>query len=199
MFSKNSAVQHIFYINLLVYISSLVFIGLSSYILYFLSCWNWNTEFFSAYQLFTYQFVHRDFVHLFFNMLVLIPIGPVVEKSLGYNKFFLYYLLSGVIGAALHMSMSHEGTLIGASGSIWGILFMYMLYNPDTKLSPFLLPIGIKAKYLIIFLFSVEVFFCIFVEKSSVSHLGHVGGALTGGVLYYLEKVRKNGKKTFNT
>lgn len=199
MFSKNSAVQHIFYFNLLLYISSLLFNGLDNYLLYFLSCWNWNTEYFSSYQLITYQFLHKDFVHLFFNMIVLISVGPLVEKRLDYNKFFLFYLLSGVFGAMLHMSMFNEGTLIGASGSIWGMLVMYMFFYPNDKLSPFLLPIEVESKYLVSFLFLIEVIFCIFVKNTGVSHWAHVGGALTGGILYYFVKSKRYGKKTFNT
>lgn len=198
MFSKNSAVQHIFYINLFIFLSTIIISGLGKYLILLFSCWSWNTIYFDFYQLITYQFLHKDFFHLFMNMFVLITTGSIVEKYLGYNKFFIYYLICGAFGAIIHMIMFKTGPLIGASGSIWGILALYTLLKPNQKVSILFLPFEIRVKYLISFLFGIEIFYCIFVVNSNISHWAHVGGALTGALIYYLEKT-KDVKETFNT
>src|SRR5688500_7086682 len=48
----------------------------------FLSMWNTRTDCFQPYQLFTYMFVHSpsSLMHLFFNMLTLVFMGPILEN-----------------------------------------------------------------------------------------------------------------------
>ena len=51
-------------------------------------------------QLITYQFLHADFTHIFFNMFALWMFGCVIERVWGPQKFLVYYLICG-IGAGL--------------------------------------------------------------------------------------------------
>lgn len=55
---------------------------------------------FGIWQLFTYMFVHVEFMHLFFNMFALVMFGTPIEYNLGPRRFLFYYLSCGV-GAAL--------------------------------------------------------------------------------------------------
>ena len=55
---------------------------------------------FHIYQLITYQFLHADFTHIFFNMFALWMFGCVIERVWGPQKFLIYYLVCG-IGAGL--------------------------------------------------------------------------------------------------
>jgi len=55
---------------------------------------------FHVYQLVTYQFLHADFWHIFFNMFALWMFGCVIERVWGPQKFLVYYLVCG-IGAGL--------------------------------------------------------------------------------------------------
>jgi membrane associated rhomboid family serine protease len=191
MFRKNSAVQSIFYLNIFIFLFSLLLKGKSGNPLIFnFAAYHWDSDKFEFYQLITYQFLHANFEHVFLNMLLFISLAPVVEKFLGYNKFILYYLLSGIFAALLHMTMYSDSatTLIGASGSIWGILSIYAFLRPNEELDILFLPFKIKSKYLIGFLFVSDLFYCIFVAQDRISHWAHVGGALTGSVLYLLNK-----------
>src|SRR5690606_32786533 len=45
----------------------------------YLGMWFYQTDCFKPYQLFTYMFVHGGFFHVFFNMLMLAFMGPVLE------------------------------------------------------------------------------------------------------------------------
>src|SRR5690606_17930630 len=47
----------------------------------------------------TFQFLHADIWHIFFNMLVLFFFGPMIEGYWGRTGFVIYYLLGGMAGA----------------------------------------------------------------------------------------------------
>ena len=55
---------------------------------------------FHVWQFITYQFLHGDFTHIFFNMFALWMFGCVIERVWGAQKYLLYYLVCG-IGAGL--------------------------------------------------------------------------------------------------
>lgn len=59
-----------------------------------------GSPFFKPYQLITYMFIQRDFMHLFFNMFALFMFGRTLEYVLGSKRFLFYYISCG-IGAAL--------------------------------------------------------------------------------------------------
>lgn len=59
---------------------------------------------FYPFQFFTYMFLHGDFSHVFFNMLSLFFIGPMLEMYWGSKKFMYFYFIVG-IGAAVIFSM----------------------------------------------------------------------------------------------
>jgi len=189
MFQGTKAVKTIFYLNVGIFalLSILDLIGV--HITGLFCAWNWETKNFIPFQLITYQFLHGGILHLLFNMLAFISLAPLVESYLGERKFYLYYLLCGIVSAVLHIEMVGGNVpLVGASGSIWGITAMFALLHPNEKLNIMLIPIHFKAKHLIGILFGIELFFCIFASQGSISHWGHVGGALTGGGLFLIEK-----------
>ena len=55
---------------------------------------------FRPWQLVTYMFIHANFMHIFFNMFSLWMFGVIVERTLGSQKFLVYYISCG-LGAAL--------------------------------------------------------------------------------------------------
>lgn len=68
-------------------------------------------------------FLHIGIVHLAFNSYALIFIGPLLEESLGKERFLFVYLLTGVSGFLL--SNAYYGpwlTTAGASGAIFGLI-----------------------------------------------------------------------------
>lgn len=71
------------------------------------------------YRLITAMFLHGGLIHIGFNMMVLLDIGPVVEELYGSARYLFIYILTGVIGFA--MSMFFHPAL-GASGALMGLL-----------------------------------------------------------------------------
>src|SRR5258708_10855407 len=69
----------------------------------------------------TYMFLHRNVLHLAFNMLALYVFGPSVEERMGGRDFLVYYLLCGFGGAMLSFGLLQlpqpMGPVIGASGA----------------------------------------------------------------------------------
>ncbi|MEN6455350.1 MAG: rhomboid family intramembrane serine protease [Prolixibacteraceae bacterium] len=58
---------------------------------------------FEPYQLVTHIFMHGGFMHLFFNMFALWMFGRVLESVWGPKRFFIYYFVTGLGAAALHL------------------------------------------------------------------------------------------------
>lgn len=66
----------------------------------YLGLWHVSSIYFKPYQFLTYMFAHGNFMHLLFNMLGLIFLGPLLEQFWGPKKFLTFYLITG-IGAGL--------------------------------------------------------------------------------------------------
>lgn len=179
-------VKKILWFNILAFLATL----LTGDILYhFFAQWHYDTDKFHFIQLITHQFLHGGLLHIMFNMLALVSLGPSCEEYLGNKKFLPFYLLSGVGAAILHMLIINSNIpMVGASGAIFGILALFAIINSEEKLYLFFIPFGIKAKYFVSLLVLVEIILGIFSTDSRVGHFAHVGGAITGFILFFLNK-----------
>jgi len=57
-------------------------------------------DFFQPWQVITHLFMHANFEHLLFNMLLLFFVGTIVERYVGKKRFLFLYISAG-LGAAL--------------------------------------------------------------------------------------------------
>lgn len=82
--------------------------------------------------LFSAMFVHGGLLHVGGNMLYLWIFGDNIEDRLGHFRFFIFYVLVGLIAGLTHIIMLPDSTLpmIGASGAIAGVLGAYFLLYP---------------------------------------------------------------------
>jgi membrane associated rhomboid family serine protease len=81
----------------------------------------------------TNLFVHRGLFHLVGNMIFLWTFGFVVEGKLGWWAFALVYLGVGVSESAmmqLLVQSEHPARILGASGVIFGLLGMCLVWAP---------------------------------------------------------------------
>ena len=147
-----------------------------------------NHPYFSFYpwQLLTYQFLHANFMHIFFNMLMLWMFGMEIENIMGSSKFLVFYLLSGIGGGLLQILLgSSNGFVIGASGAVFGVMVAFAMFFPNRLIYIyFLLPV--KAKYLIVFLMVIE--FMSVSNGGVIAHLAHLGGAITAFLFIILDR-----------
>ncbi len=62
---------------------------------------------FHPYQIVTHMFMHGGWFHLFFNMFALWMFGRVLESVWGPKRFFLYYIVTGLGAAGLHLLVNY--------------------------------------------------------------------------------------------
>jgi len=78
-------------------------------------------------RMFSYMFVHANWLHLVMNLLGLWALGPFVERAFGRVRFSLIYLFSGFTGSVVYLCLAwyqvgEPRALVGASGCIMGLL-----------------------------------------------------------------------------
>ena len=80
------------------------------------------------YRAFTAMWLHANFLHIFFNMIALLIVGPAVEVLLGKARFLALYLIAGLGGSVCSYLLSQPNVAgIGASGAIMGVLGAYVV------------------------------------------------------------------------
>ncbi|MDZ4752031.1 MAG: rhomboid family intramembrane serine protease [Flavobacteriales bacterium] len=94
----------------------------------------------------------------------------------------------GQLNAALH------GTIVGASGCVFGVLLAFGLLFPNVELMLLFPPIPIKAKWFVFGYGAIEFFLAMRnAPGDSVAHYAHLGGMLFGYIL--LKLWQRNGVK----
>jgi membrane associated rhomboid family serine protease len=122
----------------------------------------------------TYMFLHGSTMHIFFNMMGLWFFGSGVETRLGSARFTVMYFLSGISGALLSTVFSGSA-LIGASAGVFGVMFAFARFWPDTPIMVYMI-IPVKARTLVI-ITTVLAFWSGFGGVSDgVAHFAHLGG-----------------------
>ena len=152
----------------------------------FISLWPIGTCPFAPYQFFTYMFAHGGFGHIFFNMLALASFAPILETYWGDKKFLTFYLITGMGAGILYGVVNYflfpggGGSMLGASGAIYGILMAFGMLFPNLEIMLLFPPIPIKAKYMV---FVMGILTYAMDRSGSVAHLAHFGGAFVAFLL----------------
>ncbi len=139
----------------------------------------------ALWQPFTYMFLHSpgDVLHLLFNMLMLWMFGSELEGSWGSRGFLTFYLVCG-LGAGLFITglgaaSAPYAATVGASGAIYGLMMAYgIVFANRTILFMMLFPMRARTMAWIMFL--IAFFSTVHAAPSGVSHVAHLGGAITG-------------------
>jgi len=152
-------------------------------------------------------FIHGGWAHLGGNMYFLWLFGRHVECRFGRRRMVGLFLIATALGAYFHGLVS-DAPLIGASGGVFGILILYGMLFPKTRIMwvPFF---GFMARFIALraekmlgkrFLregLPVRFFLLIYVLiqfvllyqqiylEGNISAMAHLGGGLAGLVIYY--------------
>jgi membrane associated rhomboid family serine protease len=94
----------------------------------------WPAEL-SLFQFFTYQFLHGDGMHLFFNMFFLWLFGNAVNSKMGNVTYALFYLAGGVFAGLGFAVGAGSAPCLGASGSIAAITTAYLVLYPRSEVT----------------------------------------------------------------
>lgn len=179
-----------------------------------------ESEFFKPYQFITHMFMHGGVFHLFFNMYSLVIFGVVLEHVWGSQKFFLYYMVTGLGAAALHslvlwidyssqvaaFEAGNQYALenirvllstptVGASGAVYGVLLAYGMLFPNNVLQLIFPPVALKAKWFVLIFGALELWLGISNTGGNIAHFAHLGGMLFGFIL--IKYWKKNNRMYF--
>lgn len=72
------------------------------------------------YRLVTAMFLHGGLIHIGFNMMALMDLGPAVEEVYGSARFLFLYTVTGAAGFLLSALLGHQS--VGASGALMGLI-----------------------------------------------------------------------------
>ena len=140
----------------------------------------------------SYQFLHADIVHLIGNLIFVWVFADNVEQALGRLRFLAFYLLVGVAGglAFVFSDPASKVPLIGASGSVSGVVIAYLMLRPCAKLTALVLgvPLRISAYWIIGVFIAIQFINLGAATKSDVAWWCHVGGMVAGALLFPLMK-----------
>jgi membrane associated rhomboid family serine protease len=133
----------------------------------------------------TYIFLHNPTgaMHILFNMLMLWMFGGELERFWGGKAFLRFYLVCGVGGgiAATLLGLAFGDPsipTIGASGALFGLFVAFgTVFARRTVLFMFFFPM--QARTMAMILVGLNLFYLFSQPGSGVSHIAHLGGALT--------------------
>lgn len=160
----------------------------------------------------THQFLHGGIAHLAGNMYALYAFGSGIESGQNikfrgrdkrpYNTYFpflIFYLLCGTGAVLFHFLVAYfftpdalNSVLVGASGAISGLIGAYLLgmwtdYN-RVRLSIFFFFFGFETKmnwYILYWIALQAALLLIYGANGTVSFSAHVGGFISGCILWY--------------
>lgn len=152
-----------------------------------------TTLLYRPWTLITYMFLHFDFLHILFNMLILFWFGRIFLDRLQQRHLLAVYLIGGIFGGLLFILSFNlfpvfdkyilGSVALGASASVMAVVVAISFYIPDYALN--LVFIGkVKMKYLALIYIALDVLSI--AGENPGGHIAHLGGALFG-ILFIMQ------------
>lgn len=145
---------------------------------------------FQPWSLVTYMFLHIDFMHILFNLLILYWTGSLFAEYLGNDKLWTTYVLGAIAGGlaylvvfnispAFSLQVNHSH-LMGASAGVIAVMVAIATLLPEYTVQ--LILIGpVKLKY--VALVSILIYFISIPLGNAGGQIAHLGGALFGFIM----------------
>ncbi len=146
---------------------------------------------------FSYMFLHEEFLHILVNMLWLFWFGKIFLSYLDQKKLLSIYLIGGLTGAAAYIfaynifpvfqNSEYFGSYaLGASASVMAVVLATVIYAPNHIVR--LMFIGsVKIKHIAIFFVATDVLSI--ADGNAGGHIAHLGGAFYGWL--FISNLRK--------
>lgn len=144
----------------------------------------------------TFQFLHANWLHLFFNMFALWLFGELVERRLGFKRYAAFYLACGIGGALMYLTLNLLGTffgslpgvlsddpttpLVGASAGVFGVLMAAAFYEPRAPMQILFLPFTIQLRTLAYGYVALALLNLLTQGNNAGGDAAHIGGAIAG-------------------
>ena len=207
-------VKNILMINVVMYLITMI---TGNFMYEHFALFYFKSPLFKPYQLVTHMFMHGGFTHILFNMYTLFIFGSVIERIWGGQKFLLYYFVTGLGAALLHLGVMYlqlQGYIaelnagniyaqaniqallatptVGASGAIYGLLLAYGMLFPNNVMQLIFPPVALKAKWFVLIFGALELLLGLSGRGGDVAHFAHLGGMIFGFflILYWKKNNR---------
>ncbi|MCR3905471.1 MAG: rhomboid family intramembrane serine protease [Tenericutes bacterium] len=130
------------------------------------------------YRIFTAMILHGSILHFLMNSFVLYYLGGHMERLIGPIKYFIVYLLSGIVSSLFVVFFGPNAATIGASGAIFGVMGGLLTLTFIRK--QWLNPQAIRSIRQLM-LINLVITFVI----PGISRAGHIGGLVVGLILFF--------------
>lgn len=147
-------------------------------------------------QFISYMFLHSVSLpeHILVNMFLLFIFGLTIERALGWKRYLVLYIVSGIGSALFYMGVTGalDVAMLGASGAVFGVMAAYGFMFPKDVVWIYKIPIPVILP--IILLAVGELILWALNLQPEIANIGHFGGIITGMVLMYIWKRRMKPK-----
>jgi membrane associated rhomboid family serine protease len=148
--------------------------------------------------LFTYMFLHFNFLHILFNLIWLFLFGRIFLMYLSEKQLLSTYILGGLSGAILFIFFYNvfpglspyveQSEMLGASAGVMAIAMAICFYVPNYAVYvPLIGPV--KLKYIAIFFIVTDILQI--ASYNAGGHIAHLGGVIYG---YFFVQQHKKGR-----
>jgi len=143
------------------------------------------TDLWKTWTLITYAFLHHDFFHLLFNMLMLFFAGRVFLTFFTQKQLFGVYIQSAIIAGLMFIIgystipalTNVSAAMVGASASIMAILVAAATYAPQYSVRLMLIGM-VKLWHIALGLVVIDLIYIS--AENTGGHIAHLAGALYG-------------------
>lgn len=127
------------------------------------------------YRLVTAVFLHGGLLHIGFNMMALMQLGPALEELYGSARYLFLYVVTGALGFLLSAATGHFS--LGASGAILGIVgaILAVTYKRGGQ---FMQQLRSRLITSVVILFAVGA-----LRLMAIDNAAHFGGLVSGFIL----------------
>jgi rhomboid protease GluP len=132
-------------------------------------------DFEQPWRLVTAIFLHASILHIFFNMWVLMDIGPQIEELYGSGRYLFVYVVTGIAGY-LVSSVFGQHLSVGGSGALLGLIGLLLAMSTGRRGAG----MQMLRKQLITWIIYIAIWGFLFAGTDNMAHLG---GFASGFVL----------------
>lgn len=100
-------IKNIIIINAILFGITLLMPAWANLIYTHLALFSLKSPLFEPQQIITHMFMHANFAHIFFNMFGVFMFGRVLEQIWGSKKMLIFYTVSGLGAAAIHLAVNY--------------------------------------------------------------------------------------------
>lgn len=150
-----------------------------------------------VWRLITFQFLHANILHLFFNMFGLWIFGGTVEHALGRKRYLAFYLVCGIFGAIFYLMLNFLGAvaglrlpgvlfhdthvpLVGASAGVFGVIVACAALAPREMVRLIFPPIALELRWFAYVYVAIAAFNLLAGGPNAGGDAAHLGGAAAG-------------------